>query len=312
MQRKNIKRLIKTPLTFKIIKASKRIVLPGFEGLSLYIVTKFFFTGLRNGALNMRATSLAFSFFLALFPTIIFLFTLIPFIPIDNFQDYLFNLLQKVMPAAAFEATEATITDIISNKQGGMLSFGFLAALYFSTNGFNAMINAFNETYHDIETRNVLHQRLASFYMLFLTVLLLSLSIAILIASEFGLNHLQLSNKGLYYLISFFKWIVLGGLCYTIISFNYFLGPKRKQGWRFFSAGSMFATVFIIIATLVFSYYVNNFGNYNKLYGSIGTLIVIMMLIYINSLILLLGFDLNVSIHSAKKHKDLFKHLTTK
>ncbi len=312
MQFKNIRRLIKFKPANKIIRASKRIVLPGFEGLSLYLVTKFFFTGLRNGALNMRATSLSFSFFLALFPTIIFLFTLIPYIPIHDFNAYLFGLLQNVMPAAAFEATESTITDIISNKKGGLLSFGFIAALYFSTNGFNAMINAFNETYHDIETRNVLHQRLASFYMLFLTVLLLSVSISILIASELGLNHLQLSNKGLYYLLSFFKWIVLAGLCYAIISFNYFLGPKRKQGWRFFSAGSMFATVFIIIATLVFTYYVNNFGNYNKLYGSIGTLIVIMMLIYINSLILLLGFDLNVSIHSAKKHKDLFKHLSVK
>lgn len=217
------------------------------------------------------------------------------------------------MPEAAFEATEGTISDIISNPRGGLLSFGFLTALYFSTNGFNAMINSFNETYHDIETRGVLQQRLISFYMLFLTVLLLSISIAILIVSEFGLSRIQLNNTGLYYVLLFLKWLVLGGLCYSIISFNYFLGPKRKKGWRFFSAGSMFSTVLIIVATLVFTYYVNNFGNYNKLYGSIGTLIVIMMLIYINSLILLLGFDLNASIHSAKKHHELFSaKLSTK
>ena len=312
MQFKNTRRLIKIKPAYNLIRASKRIVLPGFEGLSLYLVTKFFFKGLRNGASNMRATSLSFSFFLALFPTIIFLFTLIPYIPIDDFKDYLFGLMQKVMPAAAFEATESTITDILSNKKGGLLSFGFFTALYFSTNGFNAMINAFNETYHDIETRKPLQQRLVSFYMLFLTVLLLSVSIAILIYSEFGFRHIRLNNKSLYYVISTFKWIVVGGMCYAIISFNYFIGPKRKKGWRFFSAGSMFATVFIIIATMGFAYYVNNFGNYNKLYGSIGTLIVIMMMIYINSLILLLGFDLNVSIHSAKKHHDLFKHLNIK
>ena len=305
MQRKNIRRLIKNKLTHKIITVSKKLVLPGFEGLSLYVVSKFFFKGIIDGALNMRATSLSFSFFLALFPSIIFLFTLIPYIPIENFQDYLFNLLQKVMPSAAFEATEGTIADIISNQRGGLLSFGFLTALYFSTNGFNAMISAFNETYHDIETRKPLQQRLASFYMLLLTVLLLSVSIAILIFGEFGLNKIQLQNHALYNLISFLKWIILAMLCYAIISFNYFLGPKRKQGWRFFSAGSMFATFFIIIATIVFTYYVNNFGNYNKLYGSIGTLIVILMLIYINSLILLLGFDLNASIKMAKKHHDL-------
>ncbi len=304
-----IRRIIKITPAFKLIKASRKIVIPGFEGLSFYLVTKFFFKGLQNGALNMRATSLAFSFFLALFPTIIFLFTLIPYIPIDDFNAYLFGLLQKMMPAAAFEATESTITDIISNKKGGLLSIGFFTALYFSTNGFNAMINAFNETYHEIETRKPLQQRLISLYMLFLTVILMSVSIAILIYSEFGFRQIKLNNKSFYYILSIFKWIVLFGMFYAIISFNYFLGPKRKQGWRFFSAGSMFATVFIIIATMGFAYYVNNFGNYNKLYGSIGTLIVIMMMIYINSLILLLGFDLNVSILSAKKHKDLFKHV---
>ena len=312
MQFKTIRRLIKFKFAYKSIRASKRIVLPGFEGLSFYLVSKFFFKGIRDGALNMRATSLSFSFFLALFPTIIFLFTLIPYIPIDDFTPYLFGLLQKFMPAAAFEATESTIIDIISNKKSGLLSFGFITALYFSTNGFNAMINAFNETYHDIETRGPLQQRLVSFYMLFLTALLLAASISILIFSELGLSHLRINNNGLYVLFSFLKWIILGGMCYTIISFNYFIGPKRKKGWHFFSAGTTFATLFIIIATMGFTYYVNNFGNYNKLYGSIGTLIVIMMMIYINSLILLLGFDLNVSIQSAKKHTDLFKHLNTK
>lgn len=303
MNRKYLRLIIKNKQANRAIKKSKRIVLPGFDGVPLYLVSKFFFKGIRNGALNMRATSLSFSFFLALFPTIIFLFTLIPYIPIENFQDYLFNFLQKIMPEAAFEATEGTIADIISNPRGGLLSFGFLTALYFSTNGFNAMINAFNETYHDIETRKPLQQRLAALAMLFLTVLLISTSITILIFGELGLNHLRIGNSGLYLVLNLTKWLVLGGLCYAIISFNYFLGPKRKKGWKFFSAGSMIATILIIVATVGFTYYVNHFGNYNKLYGSIGTLIVIMMMIYINSLILLIGFDLNVSIMHAKEHQ---------
>jgi membrane protein len=303
MRPKTVKRLIKINLIYNIIKVSKRIVLPGFEGLSLYIVSKFFISGIWNGTLNMRASSLAFSFFLALFPSVIFLFTLIPYIPIHNFQDYLLTLMQNVMPRSAFEATEDTITDIIKNQHGGLLSFGFISALYFSTNGFNAMINSFNETYHEIEVRNPLQQRVISFYMLFITVVLLSVSTLILVVSELGLHHLVHNNLGLFYVLTFLKWLILAMLCYSIISFNYFLGPKKKKGWRFFSAGSMFATVLIIIATIVFTYYVNNFGKYNKLYGSIGTLIVIMISIYINSLILLLGFDLNASIHTAKKQQ---------
>ena len=302
MQRKNIKRLIKIRPVYKTIKASQKIVLPGFEGLSLYLVSKFFFHGLRNGTLNMRASSLAFSFFLALFPSVIFLFTLIPYIPIEHFQKSLFDLLQNIMPKTVFIATEDTIVDIINNQHKGLLSIGFVSALYFSTNGFNAMINSFNETFHEIETRKLLQQRLVSVYMLFVTVSFLSISVGLI----FAFSHLSHSNKLLYYLITLMKWFVIGGLCYALISFNYYIGPKQKKGWRFFSAGSMFSTVLIIAATIVFTYYVNNFGKYNKLYGSIGTLIVIMMLIYINSLILLLGFDLNTSIHSAKKHRELF------
>ncbi len=305
MERKNVKRLVKHRPLYRIVKASQRIHPPGCGGLSLYLVTKFFIRGIIDGTLNMRASALSFSFFLALFPSIIFLFTLIPYIPIENFQDYLFNLLQKVMPEAAFAATEGTIADIIGNQRGGLLSIGFVTALYFSTNGFNAMINAFNESYHDIETRNALKQRIASFYMLILTVLLISASIVLLIFGEFGMNKFE-DNKVLFYLLSFLKWLVLGALCYSIISFNYYLGPKRKKGWHFFSPGCTLASILIILATIIFTYYVNNFGNYNKLYGSIGTLIVILMLIYINSLILLLGFDLNASIQIAQKHRASF------
>lgn len=302
MESKYIRHLVKTKPVFKILKASKKIIIPGFEGLSLYIVTKFFFHGIWNGSLNMRASSLAFSFFLALFPSIIFLFTLIPYIPIDNFQDSLFNLMQNFLPKSAFEAMEETIADIIKNQNGGLLSFGFISALYFSTNGFNAMMDAFNETYHDIETRSALIQRLISLLMVIIATLLVSMAIALIVLSELSLTYLIEASSATYYLILFGKWAILVALCFCFISFNYYLGPKRKRGFRFLSPGSILATVLTIITSLLFAYYVNNFGNYNKLYGSIGTLIVIMLWIYINALILLLGFDLNASIQSAKKN----------
>jgi len=300
MELRNTRRLVKFKPAHSVMKGSKRIVIPGFEGQSLYVVSKFFFKGIKNGSVNMRATSLAFSFFLALFPSIIFLFTLIPYIPIDNFQFQLFEMLRSVMPKNAFEAAEETITDIIQKPRSGLLSFGFISALYFSTNGFNAMINAFNETYHTIETRRPVYQRLVSLIMVLATILMIGIAITLIIFSEIGLHKLVHADKAAYYMLLFGKWAVLFILCFCLISFNYYIGPKRKKGWKFFSAGSMFATVLIAAASFAFAYYVNNFGNYNKLYGSIGTLIVIMMWIYINSLILLLGFDLNASIHTAK------------
>jgi membrane protein len=303
MKLKNVRRLVKFKPAHKTFKASKKVILPGFEGLSLYLVSKFFMQGIKNGALNMRATSLAFSFFLALFPSVIFLFTLIPYIPIDHFQDELFNLMKSLLPKAAFEATEETIFDIIKNPRGGLLSFGFISALYFSTNGFNAMINAFNETYHQIETRKPIIQRLVALLIVIVTTILLLTAIALIIGTEFAFRRFIEKDNVEYYLIYYGQWFILVTLCYSFISFNYFMGPKSSKGWRFFSAGSVFATILTIITSIIFAYYVNNFGNYNKLYGSIGTLIVIMLWLYINSLILLLGFDLNVSISRAKKER---------
>jgi membrane protein len=303
MHRKSIRYLIKYQFIHKLIKASRKVILPGFEGIPLYIVSKFFIQGMQNGALLMRAQSLAFSFFLALFPSIIFLFTLIPYIPIDNFQESLFGLLQGLFPQAAYEAAEETIVDIIKNQHSGLLSFGFISALYFSTNGFNSMMTAFNETYHDIETRSVLRQRFVALVMVIITTSMIAIAITLIIFSELALQRLIKADSVVYYLILFGKWFVLIALCFCFISVNYFLGPKRKKGFNFFSPGSIVATVLTIISSLIFTYYVNHFGNYNKLYGSIGTLIVIMLWIFINSVILLLGFDLNVSILSAKaKH----------
>ncbi len=301
MKIKYVRKLIQLKPVFKLQKASKKIIVPGFEGLSLYIVTKFFFQGIRNGSLNMRASSLAFSFFLALFPSIIFLFTLIPYIPIDNFQESLFNLMQSVLPKSAFIAMEETIIDIIKNQNGGLLSFGFISALYFSTNGFNAMIEAFNETYHEFETRSAFTQRLVSLLLVILSTLLISVAISLIIASEIVLQYVIEASSVTFYLVLFGKWIILLALCLCFISFNYYFGPKSKKGFKFLSPGSILATVLAILTSLLFAYYVNNFANYNKLYGSIGTLIVIMLWIYINALILLLGFDLNASIQSAKK-----------
>jgi membrane protein len=301
MQHKIIRKLIKVKLLYRIVSASKSLILPGFQGMSLYLVSKFFIEGLQRGALVMRAQSLAFSFFLALFPSIIFLFTLIPYIPIDNFQDSLFHLLQALLPASAFEATEDTIADILKNGRGGLLSFGFISALYFSTNGFNAMMNAFNETYHDIESRSVLKQQLIALVMVFITTILLSIAITLIIFSEIGLSYLVKKDMLAYYLILFGKWFILIALCFFFISFSYFMGPKRKNKFNFLSPGAILATGLTIVTSVIFAYYVNNFSNYNKLYGSIGTLIVIMLWIFLNALILLLGFDLNVSIISAKR-----------
>lgn len=288
-----------TPVSLAVEK-SKHITLPGFEGVPLYDVITHFLTAITKGAIPMRASAVSFNFFLAIFPSVIFIFTLIPYIPIENFQERLLSLLKEIMPHNAYEATKETIFDIVTNQRGGLLSVGFISALYFSTNGFNSLITTFNATYHDMETRSPFQQRLVSIYLVIISTLLITIAIALMIFSEIALNIIFKKEQLVYYLVMLGRWIILFGLFYSMISFTYFLGPSKKSRRRFASPGSMLATVLSVLTSVAFTYYVNNFGQYNKLYGSIGTLIVILLWIYLNSLVILAGFDLNASIRQAK------------
>ncbi|HEY6161400.1 MAG TPA: YihY/virulence factor BrkB family protein [Bacteroidia bacterium] len=291
-------RIKKIPFVSAFIELTKRITVPGFQKLPLHDVGLFFFKGLKHGALVTRATSVAYYFFMTLFPSVIFLFTLIPYVPIKNFQVVLFEQLQKVMPGYAFKTAEDTIVEIITKPHSGLLSVGFLLTLWFSTNGFSALISAFNQTYHSMETRSWWQTRMISIALVIITTLIIILGVGLIVLTEKYPGH-----GFWYYAIATGRWILLFALLFIFFSLIYYLGPARKNKWKFFSAGSSFATVLSVVASFGFTWYVNNFSSYNKLYGSIGALIVIMLFIYFNSLILLLGFELNASIHSAKNHK---------
>ncbi|MBI4931151.1 MAG: YihY/virulence factor BrkB family protein [Bacteroidetes bacterium] len=294
--------LLSSAVVTFIVRNSKRIIIPGFEKIPLYDVAGFFWKGITKGSLPMRASAVAFSLFLAIFPSIIFLFTLIPYIPIANFQEQLLGLFASVMPHNAYEATKDTIMDIVTNQRGGLLSIGFISAMYFSTNGFNALITAFNTSYHDIETRKPIHQRLVSVLLVVISTVLIVIAIGLIIFSEIAIHKIFTHGEFVYHLIRFGRWIILFCLFFCLISFMYYLGPSQKVRWKFISAGSTMSTLLMVITSSGFAYYVDHFGKYNKLYGSIGTLIVILLWIYFNALVLLVGFELNASIKQAK-HK---------
>lgn len=281
------------------------IVLPGFSGLSLFKVGKHFWISLSKGAVDIRAGAVAYSFFLAVFPSILFLFSLIPYIPVEGFQIELMNLLENVMPQKVYSIVESTVLDIASNKRGSLLSFGFLAALIFSTNGVNTLIRTFNETVNDFETRNWIERRAISILIVFIMSLLISVAIGLIIFSEKIMNMLVsegfLTDNFTIIILELGRWIVIVALFYFAVSFVYFLAPSRKAKFKFFSAGNTVATLLGIISSMGFSYYINNFSRYNTLYGSIGTLIILLLWFYINALVLLIGFELNASIRNAKK-----------
>jgi membrane protein len=289
----------------KFIQLSKRIVLPGFDGLPLYNVAVFFITGMQKGAITLRASSIAFSFFLAVFPMIIVFFTLIPFVPIDNFQAILLNFIENVTPDSTETIIRSTLVDIIERPRGGLLSLTFFLALVFATNGFDSIIESFNETHHTMETRPWIRQKLVSSLLFIIISLIIIISIALLTTGTYMLRLLDqkeiIHSDISFFLLEAVRWIILVAMFFFTISFIYYLAPAKESKFRFISAGSTLATVLALIASIGFNYYVQNFSSYNALYGSIGTLLILLVWIYFNSMILLIGFELNASIQQAAK-----------
>ena len=294
-----------------LIECTKYIAFPGFRPLSMYTVAVFFFGEIKQGTMANKASSLAYNFMLALFPATIFLFTLIPYIPIRHFQDQLLNLLAQVLPENAFDALQDTITDIIKKQNGKLFSFGFLTTLFFATNGVNTLMQAFNKSSLIAETRSYLRRRWVALVLTVVISFSLLIAVTIMIVGHKILHFLQhqfnSEAHGWFVVISFLRWIVVIVIFFVTVSLLYRYGPAHKQRWKFLSPGSVLATALAILTSLGFTYYINNFSSYNKIYGSIGTLIVMMIWLYLNSLIILIGFELNASVELGKRSIKIVK-----
>lgn len=292
-----------------ILEKAKKITIPGFDGMPLYDVMFFFWRSIVDGSITTRASAIAFSFFIAFFPAIIFLFTLIPYIPIENFQEELFLLIKDFVPENAFLAIEETVEDILTRQRGDLLSLGFFMALIFSTNGFASMMVAFDASLHSFERRSWVSQRVIALFMLIIFSLLITIAITLITYGQSFINYLEsiqiLKDHFLILLLSIVKWLIILFLFFIANSFLFYLAPAKKTKFRFISPGSTLSTILCVITFVGFSYYINHFGQYNKLYGSIGTLLVILLLMYLLSLILLVSFELNASIKEAVKKAKL-------
>ncbi len=260
----------------------------------------YFIRGLSKGSLNIRATSIAFHFLLALGPAIIFLLGLIPYLPIRNFQQGLMEILMEVIPKNSYAALEILLQD----KHNGLQIFGFFVTLFFVQKGINGILEAFNATYHSMETRQWIDRRLISVGLFAILFVLVTLAAILLFFSNLGIKYLYvhgiIMDYGNYLLLQLGKWIVILTLTFLAISFLYFLAPARKTRWRFFTPGSILATLLSIITSIGFSYFVNHFAPFNRFFGSIGTLIAVMLWMNFNALALLAGFELNASIRNAR------------
>jgi len=285
-----------------------RVTLPGFRGMPIYDVVQFFFRGIQKSSLLARANSLSFTFTLAIFPMILFFFTIIPYIPVDGLQDSILSALYNVMPGQVYGFLEKTITEIVSKQSGGWLSLGFFMAFYFSNSGVIGIMKAFNRSAHTMETRSWFKMHLVSLGIQLILITIIITAAALLILTPVLLNYISdnsiITNDFTIIMIRIAKWIILGLLMFLSLSVLFYLAPAGKRVFRFFSPGSTLATLLALVFIALFNLYIDNFARYNELYGSIGTIIILMLYININAIALLIGFELNASIYDAKRNWD--------
>lgn len=296
--------LEKIPVIRILVKIGKKIKIPGLMGMSLYDVLEMYIIGIVKGALTTRAGGIAFSFFMAVFPFMLFILTLIPYIPIEGFQDGLFSFIKEILPPQTFEAVNSVIIDIIKNQYGGLLSFGFLGSIFLMTNGVNAIFGGFEYSYHVTDVRNIFRTYFISLGVSLLMSLFLIITVTLLILYQVALSKidetswLHTSDLNLFYLGKNTLFLVM---IFTIVSLLFRYGTTQGKETKFFSAGAILTTVVSLFTFYLFGIYVVKFAQYNQLYGSIGTLLILMIFIWLNAIILLLGFELNASLYSLKK-----------
>ena len=294
---------INIPIIRNLVKVSKRIKLPGLGEFSLYHLVEIYGTGILKGSFSPRASSIAYSFFLALFPFLLFLLNLIPYIPVEGFQTRFLIFIEALLPAQTTQFFYPIIADIAVNPRAGLLSFVFFLSIFLSANGVNAIFSAFEYSFHVTINRTFFRQYAVALVVSIFLALLLLTSVGVILYGEYIISDLQSRAyiRNDVFWVSFFQFVVFLVMIYVVIATLYYFGTKEGRQSRFFSIGALVTTVLFLLTTYFFGVYINNFSNYNELYSSIGALLILMLYIWINSNLLLLGFELNISIKRLKE-----------
>ena len=306
-------RIERIPLLRNVVRPLKRIKLPWLQGLSFYDLLELYILGIIEGGLTYHASAVAFSFFMALFPFALFILNLIPYIPIEGFQLDFLQFVKEGVPPNTYDAIYKIISDILNNSHSGLLSTGFILSIFLMANGLNGILGGFESSKHVLIKRGFLHQYLVALGMsLVLSVLLLA-TIAIIVVFEVVIQKTMiqdiLSDQIPLIILGRYAFVILMILITTSILFKF--GTKHDKNRAFISIGSVFTTILVILDSYIFGIWVIRFSKYNELYGSIGTLLIMMFYIWINCVILLLGFELNATINRLRLKNHNSNHSNT-
>lgn len=293
-----------------IIRASKRISPPGFQGLSLYEVVGYFRQHSNKIGFNERAAAISFNIIMAVPAFLMFLFTLVPYLPVaerfkDEFLKTIHDILRSERVYVVVQSVVNDITDVLSNRRTGLLSISIVVALFFASNAMMGIMRTFDRSFYQERRGRFMTKRwtaikLTSIIVLLIIVtgLLLSTQVPVIwrpIRKFFGIESTIMRQ-----IVHYVRWVIIVSLNYFSIASIYRHAPAVKTRWKYFSPGAVLACLLTIVLAYLFSIWVNNFGKYNQLYGSLSTILLLMNLIFFNALVLLIGFELNVSITMLK------------
>ncbi len=304
-----IQKIIQKYLPQNFEERIQRFSMPGFDGIPVIDVFTMFRAEVKRDALGVRASSISFFFILAMFPSIIFFFSLIPYIPVANIDTVIFDYLQKVLPTPVYLVLQSTIRDIISIQRGGLTSFNFMLALIFSLNGVTSMMQVFDKINPIHKKRNFWAKRWAAFKITILMSIQLIVAMALIVIGEQYikelLNTIGIENKFVVTIIMILKFLTLVLIFLNTIALIYYYGPSVKERYKFYSPGATFATLLMLLLSYILKWYFAYFHNFNKLYGSLGIVLVVMLWVYFNAFVLLFGYEVNNSIALNKRLKQM-------
>ena len=299
-----MKKFLEPPFVQSAIAFLNRITLPGFQGVSIGTVMTFFIRALSKGIIFHRAAAMTYRVFIAIIPMLMALFSAISFLG-KSVQDTILGFIESIVPEYVWPAVSDIITEVVQKQNGTLLSFSFVFGMFFFVISINALINILNTNYYTTHRRTFFKQIGVVVGISFTWLVIILLAVAVFIGSSAGVRYLDShyfqSPQLLHTTLSIVKWFLLWFLVYLFISSFYYIAPADRKNYRFFSAGSSFAAIAMVLVLAVMNFYFANFGNYNVIYGSLGAIFAILLWLYWNAMFILMGFDLNVSIATAKK-----------
>lgn len=300
-------RIERIPALRNIVRPLKKIKLAWLQGISFYDLLELYGLGIAESAFSYHASAIAFSFFMALFPFALFILNLIPYIPIEGFQTDFLEFVKDGVPPNTYDAIANIVNDILNNSHSGLLSTGFILSIFLMANGLTGILGGFESSKHVLIKRGFLHQYLVALGMSLVLSLLLLVTVAIIVVFEVFIQMTMiqdvLSDQIPIIILSRYAFVILMILITVSILFKF--GTTHDKNSAFISIGSVFTTILVILDSYVFGIWVIRFSKYNELYGSIGTLLIMMFYIWINCAILLLGFELNASIKKLRQKKEM-------